>query len=77
MKRNRCTRAPRCTWTGDNARCRTDALPGKPLCAHHEWVMAQDPAWINFLGHLGRLLAREYVAEQTGLTREAVRRLSR
>jgi hypothetical protein len=52
-------------------------MPGKSVCEHHEWMMAQDPAWLDFLGHLGRVLAREYVAEQTGLTREAVRRLSR
>lgn len=82
-KKSRSTRAsggrplPRCEWMADGPRCGRNAIPGKRVCEHHEWVMAEDPAWIDFLGHLGRLLAREYVAEQTGLTREAVRRLSR
>jgi hypothetical protein len=52
-------------------------MPGKLMCEHLEWARAQDPAWTGFLDHLGRLLAREYVAEQTGLTQEAVRRLQR
>ena len=56
-------------------------MPGKPRCQRHEWLMAQDRAWIDFLEHVGRLLAREYVAEQmqekTGMTREALLRLLR
>jgi hypothetical protein len=82
MKRDRGTpTAPRGNWTGDGLRYKHDALPGKPVCGHHEWVIGQDPAWINFLEHLGRLVAREYVAEQmqerTGLTRETLLRLLR
>jgi hypothetical protein len=56
-------------------------MPGKQVCRHHDWLMAQEPAWIDFLGHLGRLLARKHVAEQmqerTGLTREELMRLLR
>jgi hypothetical protein len=78
MKRNR-TRptAPGCNWTGDGSRCKREAMPEKLMCEHHEWLMTQDRAWIDLLRHLGRLLAHEHVAEQTGLTREALRRLSR
>ena len=56
----------RCEWLTDGSRCEHEALAGKALCESHEWLARQDPAWRDFLEHLGRLLAREYVEILTG-----------
>lgn len=65
MPRRR-AKLPRCEWLTDGSRCEHETLGGKTLCESHEWLRTQDPAWRDLLDHVGRLVAREYVAMLIG-----------
>ena len=65
MTRRR-AKLPRCEWLTDDLRCEREALAGKTLCESHEWLRTQDPAWRDLFEHIGRLLAREYMAMVIG-----------
>ena len=71
MTRRR-AKLPRCEWLTDGSRCEHEALAGETLCESHEWLRTQDPGWRDFLDHVGRLLAREYMAMLIGEKRESL-----
>jgi hypothetical protein len=71
----------RCEGLASDVRCDHEPLPGKTLCEYHDGLSTLDPAFRKLLDHLGKLLAREYVAlqigERTGMAPDKVRRLLR
>jgi len=71
----------KCEGLGNDVRCDQESLPDKKLCEYHGGLSTMDPAFRDLLDHLGKLLAKEYVALQigarTGMAPDKARRLLR